>query len=369
MLYRCFCLAILTTVFLSACENDDGTDPGPGLVEPPVDTGVNVDLAQMPLDSLSSYRFFVGDRMSDLETNEGLLEYEPIATLFSDYAKKLRQIWLPAGTTTTRTTDGRILEFPDGAVILKTFYYDNVMPTGQRRIIETRLLYKEAGQWKFAEYVWNDNQTEAVLQLNGGTTLVEFMNDAGEIVTVNYRIPAEAQCLTCHKMGETAIPIGPKPQNLNALYQYPDGSVANQLRKWHEVGYLAEPPATESILTVVDYNDPSQDLEERVRSYLDINCAHCHREGGHCDYRDIRLAYSESATAEALGICVTPQEFLDGNQRFIVTPGNIDKSALYYRLASNQEEVRMPLLGRTIRHEEGLTLIENWINQLEQECD
>lgn len=307
--------------------------------------------------------------MANMEPNDRMLIYEPISILFSDYAHKLRYVWMPEGTAATQGVDGEILGFPDGTVIIKTFYYDNVLPANERRIIETRVLYKELGEWKFAEYVWNEAQTEATLDLAGSNTLVEFINDSGEEQLVNYRIPAEAQCFTCHKLGETTIPIGPKPQNLNAVLSYPDGSSDNQLMKWYEAGYLTQEPDISAINTVVRWDNPNEDLELRVRSYLDINCAHCHREGGHCDYRDIRLAFSESDEEENLGICVNTQEFIDGTQRFIVSPGSEARSAMFYRMNTLNEEIRMPLLGRTVQHVEALELIETWINQLEGECD
>ncbi|PHI21208.1 hypothetical protein CEQ90_04090 [Lewinellaceae bacterium SD302] len=362
-------------MFSCASDDDDGGGNMPPVVEPPVveppveETGVNVDLAAMPFDSLSTYRFFIGDDLAEMEPNERMLAYAPISTLFSDYAHKSRFVWMPEGTSASQGEDGRILNFPDGTVIIKTFYFDNVLPANERRIIETRVLYLDAGDWKFAEYVWNDAQTEATLDLSGSTTLVEFTNEEGDEQTVNYRLPAEAECLTCHKSGETAIPIGPKPQNLNADYTYPDGSSGNQLMKWFEAGYLSQEPDLSAITTVVPWDDPVHDLELRVRSYLDINCAHCHREGGHCDYRDIRLAFSESGDAENQGVCVNTQEFIDGSQRFIISPGRQERSAMFFRMNAIDEQFRMPLLGRTVQHTEGLELISTWISQLAGECD
>ena len=65
-----------------------------------------------------------------------------------------------------------------------------------------------------------------------------------------------------------------------------------------------------NINTVVDYTDTSQDLETRVRSYVDINCASCHRDEGHCNYRPMRFAFSENNLLENLGVCVTPDQML-----------------------------------------------------------
>jgi uncharacterized repeat protein (TIGR03806 family) len=370
LLYLLALIVVLTAV---GCEDDDKNNGsgGPALPPPPpVEmTDVNVNLAEMPYDKLADYRFFTGERMADLQPNERVLDYKPISGLFSDYAHKSRFVWMPEGTTATQGSDGNIVDFPEGTVMIKTFFYDNVQPTGETRLIETRLIYKQDGGWRFADYIWNAAQTEASFSLDGGSTLVEFIDEDGELKSINYEIPSEAQCLTCHKIGDNASPIGPKPQNLNSTLTYSDGSSGNQLQKWFEAGYLAAQPDPESVETVVAWDNPTFSLDLRARSYLDMNCAHCHREGGHCDYRPIRLAFQETSIDANLGICVIPNEYIDDSQLFIVNPGNEAKSALFYRLNTTEENLRMPLLGRTIQHTEGLALIENWINSLTQECN
>ena len=158
--------------------------------------------------------------------------------------------------------------------------------------------------------------------------------------------------------------IGIKPQNLNFEYTYTDGT-KNQLQKWIDAGYLQNTlPAT--IASTVDYNDTSKPLELRVRSYLDINCAHCHQNDSHCDYRPMRFAFSESTNLSNMGVCVPTQDMADFPPALakIVNPGNINRSMLYYRLNTENESFRMPLLGRSIVHQEGIDLIQEWINSL-----
>lgn len=123
-------------------------------------------------------------------------------------------------------------------------------------------------------------------------------------------------------------------------------------------------PAT--IASTVDYNDTSKPLELRVRSYLDINCAHCHQNDSHCDYRPMRFAFSESTNLSNMGVCVPTQDMADFPPALakIVNPGNINRSMLYYRLNTENESFRMPLLGRSIVHQEGIDLIQEWINSL-----
>ncbi len=107
----------------------------------------------------------------------------------------------------------------------------------------------------------------------------------------------------------------------------------------------------------------------RVRAYVDMNCAHCHAEGHHCDYRPMRFAWNETTDPVNLGVCVEPDEVLLPILTHIVARGNTEKSTLFYRIAATEESVRMPLLGRTLVHEEGVQLFEEWINSLTPPCN
>lgn len=345
-------------IFISCSDSDDEYIP----VSPVV-----VDLTQVPYPKLSDYKFFEGEMKNQVPSLD-VLPYEPASSLFTDFAHKKRFIWMPKGTKATYNGDGKTLELPVGAALIKTFYYDNVQnttPVGATRIIETRVMIKKLSGWIFAEYIWNTEQTEAFLNMAGSTTSVEFRDENNVIRIVdNYRMPSEQQCITCHKFNEQPIPIGIKPQNLNTNYTYSTGA-KNQLSKWIEMGYL-ENNIPENISATVNYKDSSQPLSLRVRSYVDINCAHCHQTNSHCDYRPMRFAFSETTSLMNMGVCVDTQDMADFPPALgkIITPNNINRSMLHYRLNTESESYRMPLLGRTEIDDEGLALIEQWINSL-----
>ena len=331
-------------------------------------TPVNLDLANVPYPSLSDYNFFEGN-MADQMPSYGVLPYQPISVLFTDYAKKKRFVWMPEGTSANYVSDGELLNFPTGAVLIKTFYYDNVLPDLNTQILETRLLIKKEDGWLFADYIWDAEQQEAYLDVDGyGANVPLEWVENGQTNFVNYRIPSTSQCYTCHKSYQEETPIGPKPQNLNDPYDYMDG-VENQLQKWMDSGYLsASLPG--QINTVVDWADESQDLETRVRSYFDINCASCHSDSGHCDYRALRMNFSSSADLANLGVCVDPDTPIPGYENSkIIEPGNAEASVLFFRLHTTDEEYRMPLLGRSLRHDESLAFIQEWIENLTTVCD
>ncbi len=320
---------------------------------------------EIPYPTLSEYNFFDGD-MKDLIPVAGVLPYDLNSPLFSDYAHKKRFVWMPDNLKASYDQDYTTLNFPVGAILIKNFFYDNVQPSGETRIIETRLMYMTEEGWDFAKYVWNDDQTEATFDNNGSFTAVDWIDDDGTPKSVNYRIPSRNECFSCHNKFGTPLPIGPKPQNLNKDYNYDDG-ISNQLSKWIEVGYL-EDNLPSNIVTTVDWSDESLPLELRVRSYLDINCAHCHSEESYCEYRPMRLAFHENDDDTNKGVCVQPDTQISPNTH-IIASGNVNQSVLYFRISSVEEQYRMPLLGRTLQHAEGVRLIEEWINSLEGECE
>jgi uncharacterized repeat protein (TIGR03806 family) len=347
-------LILLTTLF--ACGSDD---PGYEQVSP-----VDVDLSTVPYEKLSQYKFFEGE-MKNLKPSYKVLPYDLNSSLFTDYAHKKRFVWMPEGSQAAYSADTEVLDFPTGAVLIKNFYYENVQPDNSTRIIETRLMIKKADGWIFANYVWNDEQTDALLDMDGSYTEVSWVEN-GVSKSTSYRIPSEVECLTCHKTtGSVASLIGPKPQNLYKNYTYEEGS-KNQLVKWKEEGYLHDVP--NGVVATVDWTDESQPLETRVRSYLDINCAHCHREGSHCDYRSMRFAFNETTEPENLGICVEPADPLNPTLLYIVTKKNSVRSVLSYRVNSVNSAEMMPLLGRTLVHEEAVAMIEEWINTMDTPC-
>lgn len=355
-------IGILIGFFLFACKKEK-KEITP--ITTSTSQGVVVDLTEVPYNTLSEYNFFVGN-IAEQVPMDGVLPYEPASSLFTDYAKKKRFIWMPDGVKASYVDDGELLNMPKGTVLIKSFYYDNVQPAGVSKIIETRVMIRKESEWIFAEYVWNEEQTEAFLDMTGSTVQIDWLQD-GNPLTTEYRIPSDTECMICHKSNNNPVPIGIKPQNLNVEYEYENGT-ENQLQYLISQGYL-ENSLPLAINSVVDYKDESESLNKRARSYLDINCAHCHREGSHCDYRPLRLAYSETSIDENMGVCVEPDEYINSALTHLIVPSNSERSVLFYRLEATQENERMPLLGRSIVHTEGIQLIEDYINTLTDNCD
>ena len=369
------CLVSFTLLIISCSRNEEDNyiDPNEtanrqsNVVSGPV----RFELSQTPFPKLSDYHFFIGP-LRDQKPGYKVVPYEPASSLFSDYAHKKRFIWMPQGTSATYNGDDNVLEFPVGTVMIKTFYYDNVQPSNNTKIIETRLLVRKNDEWKLYDYVWNENQTEAFLDTEGNGIFVPITwTENSSTRSIDYKIPSQTECVTCHKInqdqaGEKNTPIGPKPQNLNTIYNYGKFS-RNQLEHWKRIGYINNSlPNLSSIYSAVDWRDTSKPLDLRAKSYIDINCAHCHRVGGHCDYVPQRFNFSNTDTY-TFGICLPPLFNIPDNP-YVINAGDADHSELMYRINTNEGSEMMPIIGRTIIHEEGVALMREYINSLPNPC-
>jgi uncharacterized repeat protein (TIGR03806 family) len=328
-------------------------------------TPVNYNLDEFPYDTLSEYNFYEG-LMSELNPVYGVIPYKVISSLFIDYASAKTFIWMPNGARANYINDYSVLDFPEGTILMTTHYYENVLPNLSIKNLETRLLIKKEGEWLLVKYVWNEEQTEATYATEGSTVVVNWLHN-NEPKVVSYRIPSYSECFACHNKYETILPIGPKPQNINFDFPFSDG-IQNQLSKLADFGYL-EDNYPSNIVSAINWEDETQPLELRVRSYLDINCSHCHQEQGICEYRPMRLTFNETTDQVNMGVCVEPDDLFDETLAKIITPGRADKSLMVFRISSILPEYRMPLLGRTLKHTEGVQLLEDWINSLETNCE
>lgn len=337
-----------------------------GKITPPV----SVDTTAKAFDKLSEYNFFIGD-MKNLTPNDGVLPYDLNTPLFTDYAHKQRFVWMPAGVS-GEYHDTNSFDLPVGAVLIKNFYYPHDFrdESKGRRIMETRLLVHTEKGWDARPYIWNEEQTEATLEVAGGKFDISWIHYDGSEKSTNYVIPNKNQCKGCHEFEGTLTPIGPKAKHLNKDYAYAEGS-QNQLAKWASMGYLTGCPAPESAPKTAIWDDPSSgSLEDRARAWLDINCAHCHNAGGPANTSGLLLNIEETDHT-IMGFCKTPVAAGrgSGGMKYDIVPGNPDSSIIVYRMASLDPGIMMPELGRKMVHEEGLALVKEWIASLEGECE
>ncbi|MFT3898288.1 MAG: SO2930 family diheme c-type cytochrome [Thermomonas sp.] len=328
-------------------------------------------------------------RDGKLALNDGVLPYDLATPLFTDYAHKLRTVWMPKGKA-ARYSAGEEFDFPVGTIFSKTFYYprgegDAVLRSAddgpdlrgggldlsKMRLVETRLLVRRKDGWVALPYVWNAAQTEASLKRGGELVPLTLVAIDGSREQAEYEVPDQNQCGGCHGTDTTSKalhPLGPKARHLNRDFAYAQGS-ENQLVRWTHAGFLAGAPAPQSAPRDADWRDPSQPLEARARAYLDINCGHCHSPRGPGNTSGLWL---NAATNEPLrlGRCKLPiaAGMGTGDRRHDVVPGKPDASIMPFRMASDDPSVMMPELGRSVVHDEGVQLIRDWIAAMQGNC-
>jgi uncharacterized repeat protein (TIGR03806 family) len=316
-------------------------------------------------DKLSEWNFFKG-KLSDLVPSKDVVPYSLNTPLFTDYAEKSRFVRLPSGKSVNYQKEG-VLNFPEGTAIVKTFYYsaDFRNPGINKNIIETRVLIKEQEAWKALSYVWNEDQTDAIREIAGDEKQVQFIDQKGIAQKVRYVIPNQNQCKGCHNSNDQLMPIGPSVSQLNGNLNYPTG-IENQLKYWNKHGMIQNLPSFAAIPKTAVWNDPlSGDLNARARAYLAINCAHCHRREGPAQTSGLYLTESETDIT-ALGINKPPVAAGQGSGGRLVDihAGDANASILWYRMQTNNPGERMPELGRSLAHQEGIALIKEWINKM-----
>ncbi len=289
----------------------------------------------------------------------GVLAYSLNTPLFSDHAIKERTVWVPEGGKAT-STDGEAYDFPVGSIITKSFGFadDLRKATPRMRWIETRVMAKTATGWKMNAYTWNDAQTRATLDVAGGVHEVSFIDARGETVAPKYLVPSANQCKKCHQRGAGLVTLGPTPANLRR---------DERLARWVERGVLERVPEAAAMPA---WDDPAAGtVETRARAWLDVNCAHCHREDGSANTTGLILRFGERDPSK-LGVCKSPVAAgrATGGLAFDVVPGRPEESILVHRLESNEPAVAMPEIGRSLGHAGAIDLVRGWIKGLPGGC-
>jgi len=368
-LWRLGWVSVLVVVGAVGCE---GTDNGPVEQEPPCELRMPEPGAEA-FGTLGEYCFFRGEPAAqDGEPSAGVVPYEVRSKLYSDESDKFRFIVLPEGETIDYD-DRELWGFPENTIIVKTFYFphDARNPSAGRRLLETRLLRKVEGQWKPYVYLWNEEQTEAGRRRIGKDRSVEWVDEAGEERTLEYRVPDENKCKSCHSRENRVELLGPRTRQLNHKYEYADGE-RNQLEAMAQQGMFDEAIGEVGELPALpDPKDKSLDIETRARSYLEGNCAHCHRKGGGASNSALFVSWRQE-NRRKLGVCKQPPAAGGGTggYEFSIKPGYPEDSIMVHRMKSSEPDIKMPELPLKTVDTFGVKVVSEWIEQMEPKgCD
>ena len=328
--------------------------------------GVNNDLIlsdSFP-NKLSEFNFFMDN--SAQVPHDKVVPYELISTLFSDYSYKQRWVYVPTNQKATYYIESSVFDFPVGSALIKTFYYpiDERDPRQGMNLLETRLLLRKESGWEAVSYAWNDEQNEAFKKIAGKTINVSWTNFLGEEEDVRYRVPNVNQCKECHAADDKITPIGPKARNINKDFNYEEGEF-NQLDYWMTKQIIDSYPL--ELVSPVDWSDESQNINDRVRSYLDVNCGHCHSPTGNANSTGLYLHLDETRDIH-LGIYKKPVATGrgSGGLKYSIVPGKPEESILLHRMISLDPGVMMPESGRALSHNEAVEMVREWILLLKE---
>jgi uncharacterized repeat protein (TIGR03806 family) len=366
---RWLVVATLSAALAAACSQDKDEPPPAAPACQPPDGIVDLATARKIAPTLDRLCLVAPTAQGEVVPIGASLSYDLASPLFSDYLLKSRTVYVPPGQQATYSADD-VFTFPVGSAFTKTFAYaDDLRAPGERRhLIETRVMLFTGKGWLSLPYLWNDEGTEARLSVGGTIKPLSFLREDGSPLSMNYLVPNANQCIKCHEDQERSELIGPKARNLNHDVAYPEGT-ENQLAHWTRRGILAGAPDPASAPRLAAWDDPSETLERRARSWIEINCAHCHSERGSARTSGLFL-WAHEENPVSLGICKSPVAAGAGAGSFLydIVPGKADQSILVYRMLSTDPAIMMPELGRAVVHAEGVKLVEDWINQLPGGC-
>jgi uncharacterized repeat protein (TIGR03806 family) len=303
----------------------------------------------------------VFSNLTTLTPHAGILPYDINLPSWSDGALKSRWFYIPTnGTITFRDTNN--WTFPTGSVFVQHFELEltNGAPASRKRI-ETRVLMRDASSGAYGvTYRWGDSSTNATLVDTTGFDESFVINDGGTLRTQAWHYPARSECLQCHTFAGGLAPGFNTPQ-LNRDFLYPNGVTDNQLRSLNNARYFS---ATVSnlhrlrFLAPLDNEDVS--VEQRVRSYLSVNCVHCHQPSAQAPNSasfDGRL-FTPLSQARLVNYPVVNS---GGNTNArVIVPGSIPDSLLLSRIAVRGGS-QMPPLDTSIVDTQAIALVRRWI--------
>lgn len=298
----------------------------------------------------------------------GVLAYDINSPGWHDGADGLHHLALPAGGMLEVGRE-KSWEPPDGTVLAQTLSL-----AGRR--IETRVLAKSQGDWAGYSFVWDAAQRDAVLAEKSGADLT--LSDGRP-----WRVPSRAECLMCHTR-EAMFALTLREGQLNA---------GDQLARWEAMGLLrVEPTRSErgrraAERASVDYGeqrvaavssllsrphaqlaryaavqDKSASLELKARSYLAVNCAHCHTvSGGGNSAMNFEWGVP-SGRMQALNERPEHGDFGLPDAR-VIAPAAAGRSVILPRVAMRGPG-QMPPVASRASDPDGVRLLAEWIQSL-----
>ena len=306
---------------------------------------------------LSETGLFVSTKNHQVQP--GLIPYSVAAPAWADGAFVERFMALPESSRIGRLTNG--------AVLMQTLWLEREMgKSASRHRVETRLLTCQNGQWVGYSYRWNDGQSDAAL-VGGKGDQREFVikdpRSPGGVRRQVWRYPGRAECMTCHSRAANFV-LGLAAPQLDKIHDY-GGVRDNQLRTLKHIGVFTGSLPKPSAAGLVDPYDSSQNLDQRARSYLHVNCSVCHVEAGGGNSK-MELGFTTKPERMNL-FSARPQHDTFGiDNAMLISPGEPERSILYQRV-SRRGRGQMPPLVTAVVDDQAVALFRDWIHEMKPE--
>jgi cytochrome c553 len=284
--------------------------------------------------------------------------FSPQYPLWTDGASKRRWVYLPPGATIDAASDDT-WEYPVGTRFWKEFSF------GGRRV-ETRMLWKATSErWIAAAYVWNEEQTDALLASDDGVRGVVEVAPGRR-----HSVPARADCMACH--GAPTRPLGfgalqlSTDRDPNAIHGEPLAPGMLTLATLVDEGLLA--PARPDLVRSAPRIRTGSPRTRAVLGYLAANCGACHNRSGEITANLPPLGYADvmadgDAVARSLVGRATRWQgpgVAEGASA-VLDPVAPDHSALLARMRSRRPSSQMPPLGTVVRDQHAIDAVAEWI--------
>lgn len=267
----------------------------------------------------------------------GVLPFEIAEPMWQDGATAQRFVALPNGESIKTTVSGPPdkqnykVEWPVDAVLARTV-------TLKQKRVETQVLQFDGETWNGYSYRWNDQGTDA-----------QLVGNDGEEFTINqqpWRIHSRGECARCHT-NWSGFALGFQPDQLTRI----DGRQPGEVLDASFLSRLSN--------HLVSSHDETAALENRARSWLHANCAHCHRRHGGGSVQ--LMVNADLPTAETMMLDEKPvRGDLGLTDARVISPGKPEQSVLIARI-SRSGNGHMPMIGAREVDPHGFRLLWDWI--------
>jgi putative heme-binding domain-containing protein len=299
----------------------------------------------------------------DLSLAAGVYPYRIAVQAWQDGAECDYVLAIPGSETISTARQQRQWKYPAGSVFAKTLSREVIhqgQPANLR--IETQLLHFDGIAWQPYSYRWNEEQTDAgLVSADGESRELNTVDQHGRSTVSQWRYHSRSECRACHS-NQAGGAIGFTFSNLavSDLQSVDRG----QVEAFVDLQILdRSPPPEWSLSPMVAPSHPSASLEQKARSYLAANCAHCHCRGGGGTVA-LDLTFSNTLSEiNAIDFPATQGTFGIADAK-VIQSGAPYRSVLYYRMATSGMG-HMPKLWSRDNDLAGLTLIHDWIAAIE----